>query len=113
MADFPCTQCGECCRHISSVLDHASIEYKTSPTVIKDLIDRFPYEVNSDGSCSMLDDNGLCKVYDNRPIICNVRLGGILLHQNEEEWYQNRAKGCNKLIKEANLDPKFLIPLNE
>ena len=46
MDDFPCTKCGECCRQASKVLDKSSDFYKTAPTVIKDLIDRFPYEVN-------------------------------------------------------------------
>ena len=111
--DFPCTQCGECCRHVDKVLDPNSFTYKSSPTVIKDLIDRFPYQINKDGSCSMLDSNGKCKVYDSRPIICNVRLGGLLLHQNQLDWFKNRADGCNKLISDAGLDPKYLVFIDE
>ena len=113
MADFPCTQCGECCRQASKVLDKSSDFYKTAPTVIKDLIDRFPYEVNKDGSCSMLDSSGVCKVYDNRPIICNISLMGKLIHQSTPDWFQLQADNCNKLIKDANLDSKFLVNLNE
>ena len=113
MDDFPCTQCGECCRHVDKVFDKSSLTYQSSPTVIKDLIDRFPYEVNEDGSCSMLDQNGLCKVYHSRPILCNVKLGGLLLNINLQDWYLNRAKGCNDLITNANLNPDFLINLEE
>ena len=111
MDDFPCTKCGLCCTRVAQVLDHNSIEYQTAPTVIKDLMDRFPYPTNSDGSCSMLTSDGLCKVYDDRPIICNVKYGALLLNLNLKEWYQNRADGCNKLIKDAGLSDDYLVKI--
>jgi Fe-S-cluster containining protein len=83
------------------------------PTVIKDLINRFPYDTNPDGSCSMLNEDGLCSVYENRPIMCNVKLMGQLLHQDTTEWYRINAENCNKLINDANLDPKYLVQISE
>ena len=111
MDDFPCTKCGLCCKHVAEVLDHDSLEYQTAPTVIKDLIDRFPYPTNPDGSCSMLTSDGLCKIYDDRPIICNVKLGAQLLNVPLKEWYQNRAQGCNDLISKAGLSDDYLVKI--
>ena len=109
MTDFPCTQCGQCCRHIKDILSSS----ESFPTVIKDLIDRFPYDINPDGSCSMLNEDGLCSVYENRPIMCNVKLMGQLLHQDTTEWHRINAENCNKLINAANLDPKYLVQISE
>ena len=83
------------------------------PTVIKDLINRFPYDINPDGSCSKLNEEGLCSVYENRPIMCNVQLMGQLLHQDTTEWYRMNADNCNKLINAADLDPKYLVQISE
>ncbi len=113
MDEFPCTKCGLCCKHVGDVLSQNSIEYKTSPTVIKDLINSFPYKVNEDGSCSMLTEEGLCKVYENRPIICNVRLGAKLLNIPLKDWYKDRAKGCNDLIRKAGLSNDYLVQIEE
>tara|TARA_R100000458_G_C8088808_1_gene120418 strand:- start:85 stop:420 length:336 start_codon:yes stop_codon:yes gene_type:complete len=105
MIDFPCTQCGQCCRQIGSILANSS----SFPTVIQDLINRFPYQVNQDGSCSKLNSDNLCSVYDNRPIMCNIKLMGQLLHQNTPDWHKLQAKYCNEMIKAAKLDPKYLV----
>ena len=104
MSDFPCTQCGQCCRHISSILANSNY-----PTVIQDLVNRFPYEVNDDGSCSMLTEDGLCSVYDNRPIMCNINLMGQLLQQSQTDWYQQQADICNQLITNAGLHSDYLV----
>ena len=80
---------------------------------MKTLIDNFPYDINPDGSCSKLNEDGLCSVYENRPIICNIDLMGQLLHQDTTEWYRINAENCNKLINDANLDPKYLVQISE
>ena len=105
MSDFPCTKCGQCCRHISSILANSS----NYPTVIKDLIERFPYEVNEDGSCSKLTSDGLCSVYENRPIMCNINLMGQLLQQSQPDWHRKQADICNELIINAGLHPDYLV----
>ena len=38
---------------------------------------------------------------------------GKLFHQSTPDWFQLQADNCNKLIKDANLDSKFLVNLNE
>ena len=109
MTDFPCTQCGQCCRNVNSILSNS----ESFPTVIKDLIDRFPYDINPDGSCSKLNEDGLCSVYENRPIMCNIKLMGQLLHRDTTEWYRLQAEHCNILINAADLDPKYLVQISE
>ena len=106
MTDFPCTQCGQCCRHISSILS-----YSNFPIVIQDLVNRFPYEVNEDGSCSMLTEDGTCSVYENRPIMCNINLMGQLLNQSQPDWHRQQADVCNKLITDAGLSSDYLVKL--
>ena len=105
---FPCTKCGQCCRLAGQVITPSSEAYKAAPTVIKDLIDRFPYEINEDGSCSKLTAEGTCSVYDNRPIICNIELMGQLLNTNLNDWYKVQANNCNLLIKQAGLSDDYL-----
>ncbi len=52
--NFHCTQCGECCRHIGNV------------PALRD------YD-SGDGICKFLNqENNLCSIYENRPLICNV-----------------------------------------
>ena len=109
MKAFPCTQCGLCCKNIGNILSNYSI----FPTVIQDLVKRFPYKVNEDGSCSKLNSDNFCSVYDNRPIMCNVDLMGKLLHQNTTEWYRINADNCDAVIKTAGLDPKYLVEISE
>lgn len=48
---FPCSKCGECCRHISKVL---------------------PDYDRGDGVCINLNKDNLCDIYESRPFICNV-----------------------------------------
>jgi len=68
---FKCSKCGACCRMIFFAIDQANKEHnKDDP--IAELIRSFPYKVRADGSCSMLGDDGLCTVYEHRPLICNV-----------------------------------------
>ena len=71
--DFPCTSCGLCCKYVGIQLDKGS----TNP-LVQLLIDRFPYETNSIGTCEMFVD-GQCSVYHDRPLLCNVKMGGIYL----------------------------------
>jgi hypothetical protein len=49
--DFPCVQCGNCCRSIGRIL---------------------PEYDRGNGTCRYLEGN-LCAVYDRRPDICNLK----------------------------------------
>ena len=105
MKAFPCTQCGLCCKNIGNILSNYSI----FPTVIQDLVKRFPYKVNEDGSCSKLNSDNFCSVYDNRPIMCNINLMGQLLQQSQADWHRKQADVCNELISNAGLSPDYLV----
>jgi len=106
MNDFPCTSCGECCRHVQSRLTQTYDD-----PILNDLMNRFPYKAREDGSCEMLTDDGLCSVYDHRPLVCNVKLGALLLGLYNDDWVQMQADACNEMIKKANLDDKFKVVL--
>lgn len=76
---FHCTECGECCRHISNLLP----EFDTG-----------------DGVCCHLDKSGRCDIYETRPIVCRVDdfwercLKGKM---SKEDWYDLNYQGCSKL----------------
>ena len=104
MTDFPCSSCGECCKRLGSVLTNSY-----NNTIIQELVNRFPYKAKPDGSCEMLNTQNQCSVYTHRPLICNIKLVGILLKKDQQEHYKLNAEACNKMIKQANLDEKYLI----
>jgi len=104
MADFPCTSCGECCKRLGDALSASFVN-----PIQQELIDRFPYKAKPDGSCEMLNDQNQCSVYSHRPLICNIKIVALLLKKDELDYYKLRAEACNKMIKQANLDEKYLI----
>ena len=100
--EFPCTSCGLCCKNIKSIFQDMK------DPMLNFLASKFPYKMLEDGSCEMLKDNQ-CSVYENRPLICNVELGGKALGIKQDVWYKLMAEGCNKMIIEAGLDSKYLV----
>ena len=64
---------------------------------------RFPYECDDKGRCPQLDENNLCKIYDTRPLICNVEK----VHENffsqvdQETFFSHNEKYCHALIEKA------------
>lgn len=104
--DYPCTGCGECCRRIQSVLE-ASHDHP----LMQQLVDRFPYQVLSDGSCEMLTEDGRCSVYEHRPLICNIKMGGVFLGVDQMEWYRMNMEGCNSMMERAGLDSSLRVSL--
>ena len=56
MITFPCTQCGICCQNIQG-------------------IDSLSHLNRGDGCCIHYDiDNRSCKIYEERPLLCNIEL---------------------------------------
>ena len=106
--DYPCTGCGECCKRIGAIL-----EGSWGHPVLGELVERFPYKTREDGTCEMLTEDGRCSVYENRPLLCNIKLGGILLGIPQNKWYQLNMVGCNNMIRKAGLDPSFLVSLEK
>lgn len=95
---YPCTSCGACCRRI-----------KTAVELMQELDPEFtfPYKWGETGTCEMLDENNLCKVYDHRPTICNIDKMNALLQI--PGFYELNIAACNKMIVEDKLDEKYLI----
>ena len=100
---FECSGCGACCKRIGLVKDK-----------FKEL--NFPYQVNEKGWCEMLGEDNKCKVYDNRPDLCNMK---AMFNQffkkqglTEKEAYLMNTKLCNQYIKEDRLDEKYLLDEN-
>ncbi len=86
MTDFPCTKCGECCRHVIAPLDRG------------------------DGVCKNLKNN-LCAIYEKRPTICNIKAMWKLRGKpNKKEYIKVNAKICNEMQRLANIDESFRIP---
>lgn len=79
---FICIQCGVCCKNIH---------------LIEELKD---FDMGN-GVCRYLDtENNLCKIYKNRPEICNVEKSFDNYYKNfytEEEYLALNYKGCQLL----------------
>jgi len=78
---YQCDKCGNCCRQAWAFAQYYGKEM-------------FPYDVKADGSCEMLDDNNLCKVYDKRPLICNINKLAKALKVNQKEFYRQNREFC-------------------
>lgn len=83
MKDFPCTKCGACCEHIAAAIE-----------VFPD----FPYKTDQTGRCEMLDSDNNCKVYENRPLICNIAKLGRALGMGKQEFFRMNITMCNQLM---------------
>ena len=65
---FPCTACGQCCRHVN----------RSSQTA---------YLSRGDGICVYLDEKAnLCSIYEHRPLICQVEKYYQTYLQKEISW---------------------------
>ena len=77
---FDCTKCGACCRHIAGVLPD--------------------FDLDDDGICRYLTKDNLCRIYDNRPFICNVdRIYNDLFEGSidRKEFYKTTKEACKIL----------------
>ncbi len=77
------------------------MEFKDNPPWIKILIKKFPYTYDETGACEMLDENNLCKVYINRPALCNtdktLKRFPFLAAIPERDFIEMNEKTCNQL----------------
>jgi Fe-S-cluster containining protein len=96
---FPCTGCGACCRHI----DNAKNIMNTAPEL------SFPYTWDDTGICEMLGEDNMCKVYNNRPLICNVDKLMAFYGLNKKEFYAININGCHKLMKKEGIYKEYRI----
>lgn len=106
--DFPCTSCGLCCKKIQEIKENIE-SYKELP-VMYQAIQEFPYGVKEDGSCLKLT-NGLCEVYEDRPLLCNIRRLGEEAGYDQLAWYKLNALSCNTLILSSDLDESYIVQI--
>lgn len=91
MVLFVCSMCGACCRRVG--------------LIINELVKKgFPYKVKENGSCEMLDENNLCKVYDNRPDMCSIEKTALKSGKTKEEYYKQTIEMCNEFIRQDQLN---------
>lgn len=79
---FKCDKCGLCCRMV-----------KGSP------LDKFD---RGDGVCRFLTKDNLCRIYDHRPLICNVeRLYSERFRNtmSREHWERLQTESCKQIKK--------------
>ena len=109
MDNFPCTKCGLCCKQLANTLSNQH----SLPQKVQDLLSIFPYRPKPDGSCPKLTEDGLCSVYDSRPIICNIKLAAQVLNHDIMDWYQINAENCNNLINNAGISTDYLVKIEK
>lgn len=107
MSNFPCTQCGLCCRLVSKALANKD-KFTFSNPLVKAALEAFPYKTDASGACEMLIDNK-CSVYDNRPLVCDIDKMAPLYGFDKANYYRMSAAVCNALIIENKLDESYLI----
>jgi Fe-S-cluster containining protein len=94
--NFPCTQCGACCRRVGKSKD-------------------FQEPVNPDGSCSHLKEDNSCGIYETRPMICRVEEFYEKFQSEEtmskEDFFRLNSEECNNMMDEDGLDEKLRIDL--
>lgn len=84
---FNCTKCGACCRLVPDrVLKAVGL-----PRANK-------------GGCANLNDDNTCKIYNTRPLVCNVDGMYEALYSkkgmSKEEFYKLSEEECKKLEKQ-------------
>lgn len=102
---FPCSGCGACCHRIDKAVKFVNEH-------IDETIE-FPHGWDNNGKCGMLGDDNKCKIYEDRPDICNVDKMYKYFNLSKEEYYNSNSKACNGMIKEDGLPDSYLIPLPE
>lgn len=85
---FPCSQCGECCRHVG---DTALAEDMALPN----------------GCCRYLnEENNLCTIYATRPLFCNVDKSYEIYYKSimsKLDYYKKNIEVCSKLQGKGSL----------
>lgn len=92
--NFGCVKCGLCCKLIPSpeMMDHY-------PEEVRELFKGFPYK-STNGVCEMLSEDNTCKVYDNRPDVCNTEklFHNQTMIKDKDHWYRMQVDTCNLLM---------------
>ena len=112
---FPCTECGACCKHVAGPLTAARMGQIADPEIARMLLE-FPYGHDEKGACSMLGADGLCKVYGDRPDLCNIRTLFLKVYAHRRSWKEHcieRAQACNVLQEREGMSKKWRVDLEQ
>ena len=65
------------------------------------MIEEFPYSLDETGKCETLDENNMCKVYDDRPDICNVKRvrDRAFPYMEDFVWFNLNMDICKELMR--------------
>lgn len=101
---FHCTSCGLCCQRMRALLATP----QELPWMQK-LVDEFPYGTKSNGHCEQYE-NGLCLVYDKRPLLCNIEriADEVDIGMSKDQWFELNYQGCAKLQRRMPLRMEVL-----
>lgn len=102
MSLFPCTGCGCCCKRIKQAVSNNKGVKMYDPLY-------FPYTWDKNGVCENLTEDNKCKVYDNRPLICNVEKFGEHINADQKEFYKLNIRACNYMMEVDNVPLNFRI----
>jgi len=92
---FPCTGCGACCRVINRYEELIVRDDPSNPYY-------FPFQWDESGKCENLEGNK-CKVYEDRPLICNIEAFLEALGLDKIDFYNVNIKSCHELVDEFGL----------
>ena len=92
MDSYPCIKCGLCCKRVDVAAKRAVMLG----------LEKFPFNWDETGKCEMLGDDNLCKVYDSRPLICNIDRIAELYELDKKSFYNQNIESCNMMLEEAN-----------
>lgn len=111
---FKCTECGSCCKNEN--LHLINKEY-------------WGLEVTEEGHCANLTQDGKCKIYDSRPLICRVEdiyynlekikeveprlYNQFAQFRTKTEFYIDINKKCNTLMDIYGVDSSFKIDIEK
>jgi len=103
--EFPCTFCGCCCSHVDMAIENAR---KSPHPVWNNSAETFPFSYDINGKCEKLINNK-CSVYEDRPLLCNLKKLGELLELDTKTWYYMVSKSCNQLMDQENVPDEYRI----
>jgi hypothetical protein len=97
-----CLGCGLCCTQVFTVIENRSAFPDGSNMHV--LIDEFPYSQKEDGYCEMYE-RGRCKVYNNRPLLCDSRKSLSVIDPNNtidrRKYYEFQRQICRDRSKSS------------
>lgn len=99
--DFKCNGCGACCKFVGHVVRQVQ-KHKAKGVELPfpySMFESFPYPFLENGTCTMLDENNRCKVYAERPEVCNVQFMYDVYYNfmGKEEYLKVSADACKVL----------------